>query len=1265
MAAEPQSKTFTVKHLSHPRRGHDPNAWVNKEHTITIIVTHSKDPSTDQLFVDHHHIHQNRWQWISLHDQLVWQQGSGEEYLAGHVVFDADGEHAAGSMQFGMSNPRDTVSLSYLHPSYSCDLSADAGAYIVKEGPAYTLKWDASSSAWKNATWVTNALTFTYWIEKDGKVGDQQLYQTAVVFNDNQTTTEWNVLPRAPGGSDAFSSRLDVNRQFSFLLNSGYVPPSDDRSQHKDGIKTGYVPPSDDCSQHKDGIKTVFPYQMAFDFDQLAINITGGAMLCTRNDERGDVYAMQGKSQNGHAVGTYSLFSEKRKQVGKLTTHKQKLIINGKAVEKSGVSADRLWWEGLSSAESDLTGLPASGFVEFSSGGHVIKGSSFGARGIRELANEQMAVGESNLLLQDLLGMNPYELSDGNMVDKVQQNAMEDFYKILQYYMPPKYLHDFIAANPPDVGEIRDIAEDDKAKNSKWYGSLSIPYLVQALSTSTDDAVKKLNARRAQSVLKNKTSTSEVYKDQAARLYSFEWQRKFPLMSQFLVDQQENATSHNPAIEKDAKKWIGEIKQDLDKSTDPDEQKQLQAMIDIAENARDEGKNGKYWAYIFFRYLSSPNYLTMLRMQLLDGNTSQTLSQDIQRYSAVLSILDPTSFFTELFVQVIGVFQLTSVLPSILDVPSNLDQFTFFMGKILEAFIAKYIDSKDPQMAEEARRVQEELKVHSLQSYLDLFSSVAATLGSAAWTNIAKAFASKAITKFGAGASYVANGLLLGAVSFGICLLATGTISWDELTPAQQAQFITQCVSVVVLLVRKGIEGVVAYQATGSLWEAMKVLFGKEIAASQELIGSEFGRWIARNHSTPTPSDLEILFNETVDFEAQFEETFPRLTTAFGRNLSEFMATRFAAAMAVVGIVLSAISLANSSTGLETAMNSLFLASATLDLVAAAAGWAVSLGAETIGALSIATIATCASGLAIAAAIAGVIILIIIMSKHKDPPDPVADFVNSDAVKEAGFFMKYNAAIDYFDVINDEEGKPRDLGISMQPDGSNDYMRVSSEGSLSLATMSYGYDTVLSVSTDYQGQSIFLTKVWNAAGKMKALALTLDDNKQLKMATAIDDDSKKSQQRWVAITVGDVTKDDKEHLVSAQFTIYNAYWGPSYYLNISGSSISVGSTAQNWLLKMQPMKPEKLGFQNITLTTFDKDRRFYPHLLQVGSISGQKWSVTPTLPQWLELDTSKGTISQKSAQAPPEYPQTSFTITVQNDVGSASTKFYIKVKKTF
>ena len=567
----------------------------------------------------------------------MWKQGTGAGCLAGHVAFHVNNLEGAGSMQFGSS--RETVTLDYLHPTYACDVSVDAGAYVVKEGPgAYTLKWDESSTEWENATWITDALMFTYWVEQSpGSVVGNKLLQTAIVFNDTKTGNSWDVLPRMPGNTGAFSSSIDRKGLFNFNVNPGCLPNPDDRSR---------------C---KDSIKTVFPFQMAFNFDHAALNITGGAMLCSTYSVNGDVYAMRGKNQNIHAVGVYSLLSEKGDQFGELATHSRKLIIGGKPVPSSGVSGDRLWWEGLSPEDMKQTGLPANGFVEFSSGGHVIKGSSFGVRGIRQLAS---TASEPSLQLYDLLNMNPHVCDDqNNWVDKVQQNAMDDFYKILQYYMPSDYLHDFIAPNPPDIRELRDIAEDDKAKNSQWYGSLAVPYLVQALAqdkVESNNDLAKLNARRAQAILKESTSTSPIFKDQSTKLYSYEWKNMFPLMTKFLQDQEDNAASYQPAIEKDATQWILEMSEGLDKAIDPDEKKQLQEMIDMAKHVRDTGTQGKYWAYVLFRYLTT-TYLSMLQMQMMNGNTSQQVTQNILCYCAVLSILDPTSFFAQQFIQVIGV----------------------------------------------------------------------------------------------------------------------------------------------------------------------------------------------------------------------------------------------------------------------------------------------------------------------------------------------------------------------------------------------------------------------------------------------------------------------------------------------------------------------------------------------------------------------------------------------------------------------------------
>ena len=104
------------------------------------------------------------------------------------------------------------------------------------------------------------------------------------------------------------------------------------------------------------------------------------------------VHRLKGKCQNISIVGTYSLLTENEKQVSKLTTHQRKLAINGKIVERSWMSGNHLHWEGLSADESEYSGLPTNGFAEFSSGGQVIKHSSFDARGVRELADEQTMV---------------------------------------------------------------------------------------------------------------------------------------------------------------------------------------------------------------------------------------------------------------------------------------------------------------------------------------------------------------------------------------------------------------------------------------------------------------------------------------------------------------------------------------------------------------------------------------------------------------------------------------------------------------------------------------------------------------------------------------------------------------------------------------------------------------------------------------------------------------------------------------------------------
>ena len=206
--------------------------------------------------------------------------------------------------------------------------------------------------------------------------------------------------------------------------------------------------------------------------------------------------------------------------------------------------------------------------------------------------------------------------------------------------------------------------------------------------------------------------------------------------------------------------------------------------------------------------------------------------------------------------------------------------------------------------------------------------------------------------------------------------------------------------------------------------------------------------------------------------------------------------------------------------------------------------------------------------------------------------------------------MEHDTDIDYFSVIYDNNGKDRELGFSMQPKDDSYYLNVSSDGSLSLGALSHGYDSVLSISTDYMGNSRIATKVWDASYNPQVLLLTIDDGQAVKMASQINDDQNKSQQQWKTSCNGEVIKDDAGNLLSASFTIYNVQGGTKYYLTGSSRSVSATTTPSTWTLQMQSMKPDVLTFPDVSLSTSDRDRKFYPYLLQPGSHSGQHGALT-------------------------------------------------------
>ena len=556
------------------------------------------------------------------------------------------------------------------------------------------------------------------------------------------------------------------------------------------------------------------------------------------------------------------------------------------------------------------------------------------------------------------------------------------------------------------------------------------------------------------------------------------------------------------------------------------------------------------------------------------------------------------------------------------------------------------------------------LKEKRMEEYMEVYFS---SFGDAAvnyqWRNFFAAGTSNTTKAFGIAGTMIGTEIGLSTATAGIAFLATGAISWNDLSDVQKASFITPLVSNFTFMLKSvvinGMKASAAFELYGSKLGAAKVFFTgrglKYIDEAEQFYSKSLAKWLVKEGAAKySKGSYELL-----ESGSELQDT--RLTKALGRNVDEFMATRFAAALAIVNIVLSAMALASDRTTMEEAQDGLFLGSSVMELVSAAAGWAAgAIVAETTAATVLSTIAGLASALGIVAALAGVIIMLVIWFTRKKPQTPLEKFVTREA-KSSGYYMEHETDIDYFEVISDSSGNSRLLGVTMKYDSENNKsLLVHSDGGFGYGIVTHGYDSVFSTESDENGYTRFYTLIYSPDAKTsKVVALTLN-NGNVTMSEQTED---KDKQLWIAECRGKVSKDDDGHLEGAAFYLKNVAShksGTNDYLTIENDRVTVSSGAVPWLLSMTGMKPQWLSINNISLTTNDRWKAFYMHLVQPGSDDRKQCAVNPPLPSWLNLDTDHLQIKQ-TGEAPPLFAKTRYTVRVINAFGSARANFTIEV----
>lgn len=825
--------------------------------TITWLTPDPQDPSQDQLFIDHYPIGKANWTFNPDEETLSWHQGSGENSLSGTFQMFAHNLHGQGFLKVG--NNHYSVAIDVKPVTYYCNLSANAGAYVAgKTASNLNLVWDTNSEAWQKADWEANRLTFTYGMKGEIKF-HQKNYLELATFKDNQTGVLWNP------GTDNFT--LLITPDFRFIFE-----PQDSA-----------IFPDDDPIASEEPIETVFPYLFAFDFDGFAVNFTG-AMLTQEKSPMGKVYAVTGSAINPATVGFYEL-KNNQSQSSILGIFNGQLYINHQPVLNSWQEGDRLHWKNLSATEKQTSLLPEQGSLQFSKDGSLIN-TSTGFTGKRMSGEAALAhsasqihpklltalnattVAGTDLDIHTLLNMSQYQKDkDGNWTDVIQQSAMSDFYNILQAYMDSKLRKTFLSNNPPNldakVQEISKVVGKNGTQPQTWYQELSIPYLVNALSTNTeDDYAGTLNAKRAQSYLTQQTSISDVFQAQSSLLYAYRWQTSGGTNAQigsFLDDQKNNQQKYAQWIEEDLNDW----KQDIDNSVEPDGDN-IKELKEGAEELAENAKQGKYWAWVFFQYATQPSALMLLKQISLSPTTGldgSAFTRRIQSNCAVLSLLDDSGYFTQQYTKVIQLFEIGNILPTLIDYGGDLNGYYFAVQEILQAFVDQYVNSTDPQMKEQAEQIQTAIQegyvadilenfqalaaslegIFSLSKLLDEFAKTLARAGSPRWKMI--------VTRLGAGTVKLIG---LCATAAALAGLVFGAKSWKDLNTTEKAQVILGGVElftqITAAIVKRGVAYAAVYDSVSG-WEAFKGVFtGKNLDTVGEKLTYGLSGWTTRKN---------------------------------------------------------------------------------------------------------------------------------------------------------------------------------------------------------------------------------------------------------------------------------------------------------------------------------------------------------------------------------------------------------------------------------
>ena len=1184
---------------------------------ITLLKTES---GSVELYLDYTHISNVYVDDIDYPSLVTWTDSVAE----GSIELIMGGKHAYGTFDTKQPEaPHYAMSLQLRPISYiiSMATSDECGAYKVSEVGDTNLKWDETSAQWKAAKWVPNQLNFTYGI-KGTLIMGEPMWDIEVHFGDLVNGNHWDPMKQE------FSALLNHDFKFDFSLHRSMRTPIEDRNS-------------------PDQIDYIYPYKMSFKFNEVA-NHFDGAILTNDAGAQGIVYGIQGEVNYPNIVGSYHvrMLDHTTATIGMAGG---KLYVNGECVGSSRQEGNTVIWQ-LPESQLSHTNIPREGYAVFSQHGDRIlhgTGISTGERVLNSPSEDQEPQHDSNLNLNFLLGMSQYVFVNGSFQDDVQMKSTGDLMMILQYHMDPQLREDYVSVHPPDIdATVRGIAEVIGLKGTNpqtFYRLLSIPYITSALAGSTDPFAKKLNSKRASAWLKSKVGRSDVYQAQSPKLYQHHYLLKLPEMGDYIEDQTNHAAEYVDKIKTYEQQWIHDMSSQLENKT------LINKTRAIISNLTDKAVTGHFWAYLFFCYITQPSAMMMLQaISMSPSYEGSTYARRVQEHCAVLTALDQESVFVQQYIKIMQSFQITNMIPTLLDYSGDVNQYNYAVNAVLNDFITRHAESSDPDIIKYVSDIKASMAAGTISSIMDAVGGIAGSVsGIYGWEVIADRLETVSkLRGFSIGVTKIVGGAMSAIAFVGFIMGAKG---WNGLNILQQTQLVASatalCSEIFFSIIKRGVALNAIWSEAGIKWFRVDLMLKENVLIeASEKSATGFKRWLLGAEEEAPALGVGA-------FEAAAEsESFSVTKAIFGKNIKEFWATRVTAVLSILNILLISYVFATATLNeIEIAENSMFMMAACIDLVASIGMWALGEGA--VGTL--ATVFGAMGPVSIALALIGVILMILDITKHHE--GPVEKFARNQA-SDAGFYMPYEYDIDYFQVYK-IKGESQRLRIAMCIPGEWLCLYIGQDGALFMSNFDYSGRSGFFLKTDSDGY-VTISALIDDASPPVAYQLVMNPDGRISASQT----SNNSYHLWVAEMLDDPTLDNG-NLQSALFSLYSVGYlkerGVKNYFS-ADNHIHGNPNAYGWQITMENLAPGKLSMGDLLLYTFHYDQAMHPYMLETGS-QPLTWSLNATIPNFMKFNTSTGTLSQVTGMPPLVTNTIPYQITVTNEHGSSYANFNFNV----